>query len=286
MRRDFNEWLGNFIDSIADFTYYADFDKAYKNVDAIKVELNILNSLVNSKDIENEFRDLIKKYPETLNAIPILLAKRGNKIRIIDKGIDKKINFTKQNYTIDEYVNFMHKTGLFDLLSNHIISDLLDYVLGVEVGLDSNARKNRTGKAMENIVESFIIDAGFVKGVNYFKEMKTSDIRERFGIDLTLNTIDESKAEKRFDFVLKKNNTVYAVEVNFYSGSGSKLNETSRSYKMIAQESELIEGFSFIWITDGRGWNSAKRNLEETFDVMKHLYNIRDLENGALLKLK
>lgn len=285
MKRNFNEWVNKFIDSVADWRYYTDFPKVYNNVDAIKVELNLLNSLINSKDIENDFRNLVTKYPEVLKAVPILIAKRGSEVRIVDKGKDKNFNFNKLNYTIDEYVYFMDKTGLFDLLSNHIISDLLDYVKGVEVGLDSNARKNRTGKAMENIVESFIVDAGFIRDVNYFKEMRTSEIRDRFGIDLQLESLDESKAEKRFDFVIKSNTTVYAIEVNFYSSGGSKLNETARSYKMLAQEASTIPGFKFVWITDGIGWNTARRNLEETFDVLEDIYNINDLESGILAKI-
>ena len=285
MKRNFNEWVNKFIDSVADWRYYTDFPKVYNNVDAIKVELNLLNSLINSKDIENDFRNLVTKYPEVLKAVPILIAKRGSEVRVVDKGKDKNFNFNKLNYTIDEYVYFMDKTGLFDLLSNHIISDLLDYVKGVEVGLDSNARKNRTGKAMENIVESFIVDAGFISDVNYFKEMRTSEIRDRFGIDLQLESLDESKAEKRFDFVIKSETSVYAIEVNFYSGGGSKLNETARSYKMLAQEASSIPGFKFVWITDGIGWNTARRNLEETFDVLEDIYNINDLESGILAKI-
>ncbi len=285
MKRNFNEWIIKFKDSIADWTYYVDFPKVYRNVDSIKIELHLLNSLINSKDIENEFRTLVSKYPEVLKVVPILLAKRDKEIKIIDKGKDKNFDFFNQNFSIDEYVDFMHKTGLFDLLSNHIISDLTDYVKGVEVGLDTNARKNRTGTAMENIVEAFILDAGFIKDVTYFKEMKTSKIKELFGIELTLESLDESKAEKRFDFVIKTEQKVYAIEVNFYSGGGSKLNETSRSYKMLAQESKDIPNFEFVWFTDGIGWNSAKKNLEETFDVLEHMYNIDDLENGILTQI-
>jgi len=285
MKRNFNEWISKFKDSVADWTYYVDFPKVYRNVDSIKIELHLLNSLINSKDIENEFRTLVSKYPEVLKVVPILLAKRDKEIKIIDKGKDKNFDFFNQNFSIDEYVDFMHKTGLFDLLSNHIISDLTDYVKGVEVGLDTNARKNRTGTAMENIVEAFILDAGFIKDVTYFKEMKTSKIKELFGIELTLESLDESKAEKRFDFVIKTEQKVYAIEVNFYSGGGSKLNETSRSYKMLAQESKDILNFEFVWFTDGIGWNSAKKNLEETFDVLEHMYNIDDLENGILTQI-
>jgi type II restriction enzyme len=115
--------------------------------------------------------------------------------------------------------------------------------------------------------------------------MRTSEIRDRFGIDLQLESLDESKAEKRFDFVIKSETIVYAIEVNFYSGGGSKLNETARSYKMLAQEASTIPGFRFVWITDGIGWNTARRNLEETFDVLEDIYNINDLESGILSKI-
>ena len=115
--------------------------------------------------------------------------------------------------------------------------------------------------------------------------MRTSEIRDRFGISLQLNSIDESRAEKKFDFVIKSKSALFAIEVNFYSGGGSKLNETARSYKMLAIETNKIDGFEFVWITDGKGWNSAKRNLEETFDVLEHIYNINDLEKGILNKI-
>lgn len=88
--------------------------------------------------------------------------------------------------------------------------------------------------------------------------------------------------EKRFDFVLKTDSMIYGMETNFYSGGGSKLNETARSYKTLALEADTVEGFTFVWFTDGKGWISARNNLEETFDCMKHIYNIADLENGIV----
>lgn len=281
MKRDFNNWLSTFKDSIADWKYYTDFEKVYRNVDSIKVELNILNSLINSDNIELEFRNLVGKYPEVLKVIPILLAKRENEIKITDPEGYKTFNFTKLNYLVDDYVKFMKNTGLFDLLSNHIISDLIDYVKGVEVGLDTNARKNRTGTAMENLVEGHLVRLGFRLGVSYFRQMTSKDINRFFGIDVS-NLMDEEKADKRFDFVVKTQSSIYGIEVNFYSGGGSKLNETARSYKMIATESQNIEGFKFVWITDGMGWTSARKNLEETFMILDNVLNIRDMENGLL----
>ena len=281
MSRDFKTWLSGFRDSISDYGYYVNFQKVYRNVDAIKVELNILNSLIGSKDIENDFEALVKKYPETLKCIPILLAVRSNEIYAIDSDGEFTYNFKKPNLSIEQYKIFMRKTGLFDLIANHVINNLVDYATGVETGLDSNGRKNRGGHLMENLVEGFIQKAGFEKGKTYFKEMYIHEITEKWGIDLSAIS-NQGKMEKRFDFVIKTENMIYGIETNFYASGGSKLNETARSYKQIAQESDTIDGFTFVWFTDGKGWNNAKHNLEETFDVLQHVYNIDDLENHII----
>jgi type II restriction enzyme len=138
---------------------------------------------------------------------------------------------------------------------------------------------------MENLVEKFIVQGGFVKGKNYFKEMYIHEITEKWGIDLSAIS-NRGKSEKRFDFVIKTEKMIYGIETNFYAGGGSKLNETSRSYKQLSQEADTIDGFEFVWFTDGKGWQSARHNLEETFDVMEHIYCIDDLENGIIGKLK
>lgn len=279
--RDFAEWLSHFKDSISDYSYYTDFAKVHRNVDAIKVELNILNSLIGSRHIEEDFDNIIKQYPQVLKCIPLLLAVRASEIYAIDGDGEYLFSFRQMNYSPDEYKMFMRKTGLFNLLENHIISSLVDYVTGVETGLDSNGRKNRGGHLMENLVESYLKKAGLALNETYFKEMTRSAIETKWLIDLS-EISNQGKSEKRFDFVVKATNTIYAIETNFYGGGGSKLNETARSYKNLAQEAKRIPGFAFVWFTDGRGWNSARHNLEETFDVMEHVYNIDDMENGIM----
>lgn len=285
LNRNFNEWLSKFKTSISDYTYYVDFEKIYKNVDKVKVELNILNSLIGSKNIEEEFQNIIIKYPETLECIPLLLAVRSREIFVKDEINEYLFKFDKMVYSINDYIKFMKESGLFDLLQNHIINNLYDYVLGIEVGLDSNGRKNRGGHLMENLVESYIIKAGYKKDVNYFKEMYLKDIEKKWNLDLSAMS-GNNVSTKRFDFVIKTDNQVYVMETNFYSSGGSKLNETARSYKMLAQESKKVNGVTFIWFTDGTGWNSARKNLEETFNELETMYNIDDLENGILDKLK
>lgn len=285
MKRDFKEWLKTFRNSICDYGYYVDFNKVYGNVETIKVELNILNSLIGSKNIEADFEKLLTDYPQVLKCIPVLLAVRGREIYTIDGDGEYLFNFKKMNYSVEEYKMFMRKTGLFSLISEHVINNLVDYVTGVEVGLDSNGRKNRGGHLMENLVEDYLKKAGLVKGVDYFKEMYISDIEKKWSIDLS-NISNQGKSEKRFDFVVKKGATIYGIETNFYTGGGSKLNETARSYKTIALESKEIQGFAFVWFTDGQGWHSARHNLEETFDVMDNIYCISDMENGTIEFLK
>lgn len=283
-KRDFHTWLSNFRYSIADFGYYIDFNKVYNNVEAIKIELNILNSLIGSKNIEVDFENLIKKYPETLKCIPILLAVREYEIFAGENGDVKLYTFNKQINTIEDYKLFMRKTGLFDLLSNHIINNLYDYVTGVETGLDSNGRKNRGGHQMEDLVESYIQKAGFKRDVNYFKEMYVSEVSRKWNIDLSAVS-NQGKMEKRWDFVVKTDNCIYLIETNFYGSSGSKLNETARSYKTIATEIKNVKGAKFVWFTDGAGWKSAARNLEETFDVLDDIYSIKDMQNGIMTEV-
>ena len=287
MSRDFNAWLSGFRDSIADYGYYIDFEKVHRNVDNIKVELNILNSLIGSRNIEADFENLMRKYPEVLKCIPLLLAVRANEIYCQDENGGHLFQFDFGKYPpnshahYERYKYFMRETGLFDLLENHIVNNLVDYATGVETGLDSNGRKNRGGHLMEDLVESFIQKAGFVKGVNYFKEMYIHQITDKWNIDLSAIS-NQGKMEKCFDFVVKTPNMIYGIETNFYGSGGSKLNETARSYKTLAWETEEIDGFTFVWFIDGKGWTSARNNLEETFDVMQHIYNIKDLEDGVI----
>ncbi len=281
MKRDFNTWLATFRDSISTYDYYTDFNKIYQNVDSIKVELNILNSLIASKNIKQDFVKLLKDYPNILKCIPILLAKRESEIYASDTEGSFSYKFSKANQSIEQYCYFMEQTGLFELLEKRIVNNLVDYVTGVETGLDSNARKNRGGKLMENLLEAYIQKAGFVKDETYFKEMRTPDMQKKFSIDLSAIS-NAGQTVKQFDFVLHKNGVIYGVETNFYTGGGSKLNETARSYKTIAVEARQIPNFRFVWVTDGKGWHDAKNNLRETFDVMEYIYNIQDLDNSVL----
>lgn len=283
-KRNFIDWFRTFRPSIATFSYYADFPKIFSNVDTIKIELNILNSLIGSRNIKQEFESILAKYPNVVKCIPVLLAVRSTQISISDENGMFVYVFDGMMHDISIYSKFMDKSGLFDLMQNHLISNLVDYVTGVETGLDSNGRKNRGGHLMEDLVELYIKKAGFVKDKNYFKEMYISDIAKKWNVDLSAIS-NQGKMEKRFDYVVKTEKKIYAIETNFYGSGGSKLNETARSYKTIANEAKTIPDFEFVWFTDGFGWASARNNLEETFDVLEHVYCISDMENEIMKEI-
>lgn len=278
--KNFATWLATFRQSINSYGYYTDFKRVYANAEKLKIEISMLNTLVGAKNIEAEFESILNRYPECLKVIPVLLAVRKMEIFCQDNNGACNYIFSRKAQSVEQYKYFMRKTGLFDMLENHVISNLYDYVMGVEVGLDSNSRKNRGGHQMENLVEYYLIKSG----VEYYKEMYLTEIERKWNIDLSAISA-EGTSTKRWDFVVRTPSRIFVIETNFYASSGSKLNETARSYKMIAEEAKLIDGFSFVWITDGGGWSDARRNLEETFNILEDMYNIADMENGIFNSL-
>lgn len=285
MKRDFDSIMAGLKTTIANYTYYVDFKKVYKNVSNVIIPLNLLNSLIGNKDFDNAFIQLIHRYPESLQAIPILLAVRcpQYKMNVLD---NKLISFDFKHVinTDSEYLNFMNKTGLKSLFIDKHISNLVDYVTGVEVGLDSNARKNRGGTSMENLVEDYLKS---FTNISVIKQASKEQIIDKFGYD-ELNRLNlkegKSQAEKRFDFAFKFKNMVFLVETNFYSSGGSKLNEVARSYEKLADDINVLSHYKFLWITDGAGWKTAKNNLKESYSHQKLIMTIQDMESRNLIE--
>lgn len=281
--RTFESWLSQFRQSIATYGYYVDFRKVVAKAKERKAELHLMNSLIGEPNIEDEFKRLVNAYPAILKCIPILLAVRSSEIygRCPSSSQGQWYCFSDAENSLEEYCSFMAETGLFELISKHLVNNIYDYVVGVEAGLDSNGRKNRGGHLMEDLVEGFLKKAN----VRYRKEMLASEVEREYGVDLSAIT-NNGKTKKRFDFVVKTPTCVYGIETNFYqsdrdfSGGGSKLNETARSYKMLALEAMSIRNFKFVWFTDGGAWHNARNNLRETFDVLPTMYNIKELEDG------
>lgn len=245
----------------ATLDFYCDFKKINENVEAIAIKLNQLNYLIGQEDLDGAIRRLWSENPKVFTIMDILIAvrKKDKKKVVLEDGTAKLISrfFNDVNGVIE----YIHGTGLDTVLQNKQIKNLVDYVFGVETGLDTNARKNRSGHLMEDQVASIFDKAG----VKYRQEVYSSEYPE-------LAVLGEDK--KRFDFVIETSSTKYLIEVNFYSGGGSKLNEVARAYSELSPKINSVKGFEFVWITDGKGWESAQNKLEEAFYSIPNVYNL------------
>ncbi len=264
---EFNTFMSQLKETNQTLDFFCDFDKISQNVRNIEISLNMLNYLIGKPDIEEAVRDIWQRDRTAFNVMDILIAVRDDgKKKVIDSlgnCVLLKSLFTSPEGVI-EYLN---ETGLTNLFQSNRIKDLVDYVFGIETGLDSNARKNRSGHIMEDTVEDILVN----NNVPYRKEVYSREyplLADALGDD-----------EKRFDFVIETDNKVYLIEVNFYSGGGSKLNEVARSYSDIAPKINAIDGFEFVWITDGIGWKSARNKLQEAFNIIPSIYNLTTIQD-------
>jgi len=270
--------------------YFVNWKKVYDNIVPYEKELNLLNVLIGKNDIEKELIDLILEYPKVINAIPLLLA-----IRFKNKA-EQKINILTDSITFQydlfdlstlkpnreeakKIAVFFNKSGLGALVKDKKIKNLVDFSTGVEVGLDSNGRKNRGGHQMEKLVESYIQDVCNDLNLSYLKEATAKSIKEKWNIDLIVD-----KSSRRIDYVINDKGKLYFFEVNFYNGGGSKLKSTATEYVKM-NEYWNAQNIEFIWITDGAGWLNTQRPLREYFDKAEYLLNLEMLKNGILNKI-
>lgn len=280
-KRSFNEIIDTLKQSISDYGFFTDFEKVFNNVSNLLEEINELNNLIGSTDFEQEFIKTIERNPRVLRTIPLLLAKRENQVIVYNDGKSHEYKFNSKYNSNQEYADFIEKTGLIELFNGKTIVNFYDYLLGIEAGLDSNARKNRGGVAMSSIVENYIQ----MSGHRYNKEVSSRSILRDYGIDILTSSDGKEHAQKYFDFSVETENFIYLIETNFYSGGGSKLNETARSYRQLNQDLTNIKRIRFVWITDGIGWKTVKEGLRETYESMEYLYTIYDLEMGLFENL-
>lgn len=260
-KEDFEVFMSQLKETNATLGFYCDFKKINSNVEAIAIKLNQLNYLIGQDDLDAAIRRLWEENPKVFSVLDILIAVRtaDNKKAILEDGRVELIS--RMFESVDGVIEYIHGTGLHDVLHNKQIKNLVDYVFGVETGLDTNARKNRSGHLMENQVATLFQKAG----IPYRQEVYSTEYPE-------LAVLGEDK--KRFDFVIETNTNKYLIEVNFYSGGGSKLNEVARAYSELSPKINALEGFNFVWITDGVGWNSARNKLEEAFYTIPNIFNL------------
>lgn len=260
-KEEFELFMSQLKETNATLGFYCDFNKINSNVEAIAIKLNQLNYLIGQEDLDDAIRRLWNENPKVFSVLDILIAVRttDNKKAILEDGKIELISRLFEN--VDGVITYIHGTGLDEVLQKKQIKNLVDYVFGVETGLDTNARKNRSGHLMENQVALLFQKAG----IAYRQEVYSTEYPE-------LTVLGEDK--KRFDFVIETERSKYLIEVNFYSGGGSKLNEVARAYSELSPKINAVEGFQFVWITDGIGWRSARNKLEEAYYTIPNIFNL------------
>ena len=265
--KDFNKFMSQLQETNQTLDFFCNFDKIAANVDNIKLSLCMLNSMIGTNDLRRSVETIWNRDRSAFGVMDILIAVRSEGKKVVLNSAGDCIILDELFTSIDGVMEYLEETGLADLFRQKKINNLVDYVFGIETGLDSNARKNRSGHVMEGMVAR-ILDKNDVR---YRQEVYSSEWYE-----ITKVLGDD---EKRFDFVIQTPKKTYLIEVNFYSGGGSKLNEVARSYSDIAPKINSVPGFEFVWITDGIGWKSAKNKLQEAYSIIPSIYNLTSIKD-------
>ena len=265
MSEQFKVFLSQLSETNATLNYFTDFKKIRSNVDKIAIKLNQLNYLIGKEDLKLAVTELYKENPKAFEVLDILIAVRKNKLAKTFNNSVKIVLLDTYFNSLENILEYIDETGLSEVFVNKDVNNLVDYVFGIEVGLDTNARKNRGGDNMSKAV-SLIFDKA---EIFYKKEVNNTIFPEIISLGADV---------KRFDFVIKTHKKTYLIETNYYNSGGSKLNETARSYSEVSPKINQYENYEFVWITDGQGWLSAKNKLEEAYNIIPNLYNLTTLE--------
>jgi len=284
MKKDFEQLKNTFKSSIKTWDYFVNWEKVFKNSSELEISLNKLNYLLGKNDFDGEFLKLYENNKDIIKAIPVLLAVRENNLEIYDdiKKTSKFFDFSGgSEINPKQILIFIKETGIIKLFKEDGIKNLVDYVLGVEVGLDSNGRKNRGGKLMERIVEMHVKEFSDKHGFSYLEQANARKIKQAWGIDVKFD-----KSSRSFDFAIfnPKNKSIKLFEANFYNGGGSKLKSVCGEFRSLYNELKS-QNIDFIWVTDGLGWKTTLKPLEETYNHNDYVYNLSMLEDNILEEL-
>lgn len=265
--KNFNLFMSQLQETNQTLDFFCDFDKISLNVEDIKLSLCMLNSLVGAPDMRRAVETIWKRDRTAFKVMDILIAVRSEGKKVVLDSQSQCVVLDSLFDSVDGVMEFLNDTGLTEVFQQQKIKNLVDYVFGIETGLDTNARKNRSGHVMENMI-AHVFDN---HGISYRQEVYSSEwtaISKVLGDD-----------EKRFDFVIETEQKIFLIEVNFYSSGGSKLNEVARSYSDIAPKINSVSGFEFVWITDGIGWKSARNKLQEAYNIIPSIYNLTNMQD-------
>lgn len=267
MKKDFELFMSQLAETNATLDFYTDFSKIRENVRSIEIKLNTLNYLIGKKDLDAAVKELWDNDKRVFSILDILIAtrKEQNKKYLDDMGKPHLIHELLGSY--EGVIIFLKETGMAEVLQNKDIKNLVDYVFGVEAGLDTHARKNRSGDITELLLHRILTANGIEHRMEVYSH-EFLELQKALGTD-----------EKRFDFMIQTKRCTYLIEVNFYNGGGSKPNEVARAYRELSPIVNKVKGFEFVWVTDGQGWNSAKNKLEEAYNEIDRMYNFESLSD-------
>ena len=271
-----NSFLSSFLPSNKTYTYFVNWDKVKNNVNRYINEISLLNSLTKIDDDQREYhlRDLLRKYPQVVEVIPMLLAERAKngRIDIFDEKTEEIVSFNFNKSAVDEenitrIIDFCYKTRVMELFSE--IHDLQDYLIGTEVGLDTNARKNRSGTTFEKIVQqkiSKLLDNNIYHSVYHDRSFSLYPV------------ISPGRNKgKIHDITVYKNNVrVLIIECSFYNGTGSKPTSIAEGYPEMSRAARE-QGIAFLWVTDGIGWNNMKEPIIRSIQNIDWVLNYKML---------
>ncbi len=276
-------------ENVRTFDYFVNWERVLQNLRRYEVGLNTLNVLIGKKDVESSLGSLLQEQPDLMKLLPVLLGLREQAVQPsltiltdYERGELRYRSFRlclegpASKDQIQAAVEFARKTGILQLLSNRRIKSLPDYVLGVEVGLDSNARKNRGGKQMEKIVQFFVDDICQRREFKYLRQATARTIREEFGVEMSAGGPARS-----YDFAILAGDRLSLVEVNCYGGGGSKLKATAGEYMQLHTQLSQ-QGHGLIWLTEGAGWHSTRAPLRDAFDHLDCVLNLDMVAKGVL----
>jgi len=283
-----NLFFDTLIETNHDFKFFVDWEKVKENVERYKVELSILNTLIRHKEFEKALKNILVRYPEVLPCLPLLIAVRERQFKLVDDFSNPRIKIFDYDFTprrlpeaeINKIIEFVCQTGLKDFFLNLSTASIQDYLTGIEVGLDTNARKNRSGKVMELLIENLIKKFGKQLKIKEFIKQQEFIVLEKLGLN-----ISKELKHRKADFILiKETNKVINIETNFYNVTGSKPQEIVDSY-INRQEELKMAGFYFIWITDGPAWKRSYNQLSKAFDHVDYLLNTKFVRDGLFIKI-
>ena len=264
MNKDFALFMSQLKETNQTLNFFCDFGKISANVADVEMSLNTLNYLIGREDLSKGVKDIWQRAPRGFEVLGILIAVRDEGKKPVVDGNGNVVLLKSYFESAEKVEEFLCGTGLAEVFQSRRIKNLVDYVFGIETGLDTNARKNRSGHIMEGTVARILNE----NDIAFRQEVYSSEFPE-----LSILGTDE----KRFDFFIETANKKYLIEVNFYSGGGSKLNEVARAYTELAPKVNSLTGFEFVWITDGIGWKSARNKLEEAYNTIPSVYNLTNI---------